>query len=112
MERLQAALDLAGNTHTMADVAAMLERGEARAFGDDSAVGVYETVRYPQFDALRVWLMAGEKNAVISSLPTYERMAREIGAARVECLARRGWERAFIQFGAKPLATLYVKGIV
>lgn len=108
-ERLVEALDLAGNTHTLADVAAMIRAGRAQWWGNDRAGIVTEIVAYPRARSLRYWLVAGELPAVLGLAPGIEAWARGEGCTRAEAIGRHGWRRVLAGEGWRPTCTVLTK---
>ncbi|WKV16954.1 hypothetical protein [Microcystis phage MJing1] len=100
--KLQRALDLAGNTHTIEDVARAARRGEVRVAEHGESVIVTELVHYPRLLAARHWLYAGR----LVDMPVLEeeaaRWARAEGATRIEISGRRGWQPILAPHGYRP----------
>lgn len=95
-EKLQRALDHAGNTHTLEDVADALEAGKAQLWVSESgeSVAVTEVIKYPQKTATRIWLAAGYLEEVVEISERVVDWAKSKGHDFVVILGRRGWERA------------------
>jgi hypothetical protein len=109
---LDAALDHAGRTHSLADVRTSIERGEARLWaGARSAlVAIVETD--PGDRRLLVWLAGGDRDELeTETLPLAEAWGREAGCRRVLIIGRPGWERALKSKGYAPLARIVAKDL-
>ncbi|HZH26793.1 MAG TPA: hypothetical protein VEY95_06370 [Azospirillaceae bacterium] len=91
---LAAALAHAGDTHTLDDVRAQVERGEAQFWPGRTAVLVTELVDYPRLKACRVWLGGGELEEIKEMVRSVAVWAKAQGCARLEVLGRPGWVRA------------------
>ena len=102
LQRLERALGHAGDTHTVLDVLGMVAGGDAQMFGGSSGMVVTEVLRYPRSASVRVWLGAGERDAVLALHPQVEQFAREVGASRMELVGRPGWIRPAAPLGWKP----------
>jgi hypothetical protein len=109
---LEAALDHAGRTHSLADVRAAVERDEARFWpGPRSAlVAVIETD--PEDRRLLIWLAGGERQELETAiLPMAEAWGRESGCRRALVIGRDGWARTLKSKGYAPLARIVGKDL-
>lgn len=109
--RLQRALDHAGNTHTIDDVLAAIERRDAQVWTAPNSLIVTELVSYPRLTSLRYWLGAGDLHEVLSLHPEIETWARRNGCTRAEGLGRRGWERVMGNRGWRHAGAWMVKDL-
>ncbi len=108
---LEKALADAGSTHSVQHVMTAVERGHAQMIGNPNGMVVTEVIEYPNFPAVRVWLAAGEMDAVLALSPQVERFAREIGARRIEAIGRHGWVRVSQQYGWRPAGIGIIKDL-
>lgn len=109
---IEAALDHAGRTHSLGDVRAMIERGEARCWpGAESAlVAIVETD--PGERRLLIWLAGGDRCELEDEiLPVVEAWGRENGCRRAMVIGRGGWERTLKSKGYAPLARIIAKDL-
>jgi hypothetical protein len=107
---LDAALEHAGRTHALADVAAMIDRGEAQIWPGRRAALVTIVEDDPQERRLLLWLAGGELDELVGDLrPRAEAWARAQGCRRALIIGRRGWERALAPEGYAPLARIIAK---
>jgi hypothetical protein len=109
---LEAALDHAGRTHSLEDVRALVECGEARLWpGARSAlVALVETD--PGDRRLLIWLAGGEREELETEiLPLAEAWGRETGCRRALIVGRPGWERTLKSKGYAPLARIVAKDL-
>ena len=94
---LQAALDAAGNTHTLDDIFTSIVLGRVEWHANDDCFAICEFVRFPQLSHYHIWL-AGALPRHGESLRTLERTlasrARELGATHLTMAGRSGWVRA------------------
>lgn len=107
---LEAALVHAGRSHTLADVRAMVEAGEAQAWAGAAAAMVTIIEDEPRERRLLIWLAGGELTELTDRLrPAAERWARALGCRRALIVGRPGWERALAPEGYAPLARIIAK---
>lgn len=109
--RLAKALAHAGHTHTAADVADAIRRGDAQIFYNDRAALVTELLCFPQRNVMRYWLAAGRLDGVDELVPQTEAWARDHGATRLEVIGRRGWAPFGRRHGYAATATLFAKDL-
>jgi hypothetical protein len=103
------ALALSGGTHTIDDVLAQIESGEAQLWWDDDGTVVTEIYDYPGKKVLHFWLAAGELNGVIRQSHRAMEWGREQGCTTANLVGRRGWERALAAEGWGARLTLMTK---
>jgi hypothetical protein len=107
---IQPALDHAGNTHTLEDVAAAIADGTAFLFAGERSAIVVEINDYPRRKVLNGWLAGGDLAEIVGVLiPKAEAFAREQGCARCMIGGRPGWERVLAADGWEPMARVIVK---
>lgn len=107
---LGAALAHAGDTHSLGDVRAMVDAGEAQAWAGRDAWMITTVETDPQERRLLIWLAGGRLDELVGELrPAAERWARTIGCRRVLIVGRPGWERALRPQGYAPLARVIAK---
>jgi hypothetical protein len=108
---LQQALEAAGDTHTPADVAAAIERGDAQLLTDHDgrAFMITEVLQYPRKRVLRLWLAGGRLTALRTLAPQLEQLAREQGCDAMEAAGRAGWMDEAGLHGWTPTAVVYGK---
>lgn len=104
---LAAALEHARGSHTLDDVRAMVETGQARFWAGGRAAMVTEIHDYPRLRALHFWLAGGDLAELRDVLrPMAENWAKARGCTRATIAGRRGWARAL---GYQEIATLCAK---
>jgi hypothetical protein len=86
------ALRRAGDTHTVGDIIAMIQRGAAQFFGDDRGACITEVTVYPRRKVMNIWLAIGELDACLSLIPQMEEFARQQGCTALTECGREGWE--------------------
>jgi hypothetical protein len=107
---LNAALDHAGRSHDLGDVAAMLAAGEAQLWAGERAAMVTIVEDEPRERRLLIWLAGGDLDELVGALrPRAEAWGRANGCRRVMIIGRAGWERALAAQGYAPLARLIAK---
>lgn len=94
----------------MADVAAMVARGEAQFWPGQAAAMVTVVEEDPGERRLLIWLAGGELGELVRRLrPAAEAWARAEGCRRVLVIGRPGWERVLAPEGYAPLARIIAK---
>jgi hypothetical protein len=111
LEGLQKALDLAGGTHTLADVARQIAEGSAQLWLDDDACIVSEVIDTPQKRMLRFWLAAGKLDPVVALSRKVLAWGKEQGCTMATLTGRRGWDRVLLDEGWSPALTVMTRGI-
>lgn len=106
---IEAALDHANGTHSMADVLKLITEGEAKFWPFEDAAIVTEIVRYPQRTNLRFWLAGGKLETLLEAEPKVVEWSKQWGCKGVEIIGRRGWNRALN--GYKSNSAIMVKDI-
>lgn len=108
---IQAALDHAGGTHTLADVEALVRSRECRFWAGREAAVVTEIIDYPRFRAIHVWLAGGDLDELLNEMrQKIETWGRdERGCRRMTLTGRAGWERTMKPLGYAPLARTLTK---
>lgn len=107
--RLERALEIAGNTHTIADIQAALDRREMQAWvrGDSFAItSIHQT---PRKRILNVFLAVGKLGDILFLEPQIEAFARSEGCDFIEAIARPGWRRSAAVRGWKSKQEIYRK---
>jgi hypothetical protein len=99
---LQNALAYGGDTHTVDDVLAQIEIGEARAWLEEDALIITEIQQYPRSKVIHFWLATGERDAVIVLSRTVLEWARKQGCDRATLAGRKGWLRVLADEGWEP----------
>lgn len=106
---IEAALEYANGTHTIADVLRLVAEGEAQFWAFPDAAIITEVIRYPQRVALRFWLAGGNLDTLSEAEPKVIEWGKKWGCDAVEIIGRRGWHRALEGYQAK--STIMVKDI-
>jgi len=101
LKKLQRALDMDGNRHTIATVADQIERGVARLWVNGESVVVTQVIDYPNLRALNFWLAAGTLPEVRAMLPEIYEYGRREGCTQAESTCRKGWARVMEDDGWK-----------
>jgi hypothetical protein len=99
VERLEKALKLGGNTHTVEDVVEAIKTGGMQCWWNDRAMVVTEVVQYPRGRALNVFLAAGWLEDVMSLQPQIEDFGRNQGCQSMHMRGRKGWRRVLPKHG-------------
>ena len=112
--QITAALVYAKGSHTLADVRAAIERGDAQLWPGVQSVIVTEVIRTPQQLELHYWLAGGDGREIQAMYPHISEWGRRIGCRVEKMVGRRGWERTWLtkEAGWEPLAVVYCKEYV
>ena len=92
-EKLQRALDEAGNTHTIEDLAALINDGRAFLWEKDGSLIITEMYEYPQKKVLNFWVAVGEREPLILLQRLIVGWARGYGCSFAVFTGRKGWSR-------------------
>lgn len=106
---LSVALTHAGGTHTLEDVADALEAGDAQIWKNGDAVAITEINQSPQKRTCRIWLAAGEMDALVKLTERIEGWAKDEGCDQMALVGRKGWERFAPRHGWQYHATVMAK---
>lgn len=96
-------------THDLTDVWRAILRGEAQFWRGDASAACTEINKYPRCNVLHIWLIGGNLEEVLASVPAFEHFARRYNCVSLTGVGRRGWTRAAPGFSE--YATAVVKRI-
>lgn len=108
---IERALVYSGGTHRAEDILDMCLSGKAQLWlGEKSAV-VTEINVYPELNACRIFLAAGDKRELRDRLrPQIELWAKNRqNCTRMEIVGRRGWKRVLAPVGYTETSTVVTK---
>ncbi|WP_372785017.1 hypothetical protein [Phenylobacterium sp.] len=109
---LDAALAHAGRTHSLEDVKAAVDRGEARFWPGAASALVAAVEQDPAERRLLIWLAGGARDELEDGLlPLAEAWGRESGCRRALVIGRDGWARTLRTKGYAPLARIIAKDL-
>jgi len=109
---LDAALEHAGRTHSLGEVKAAIQRGEARFWPGARSALVALAENDPGERRLLIWLAGGDRTELEAEiLPLAEAWGREAGCRRALVIGRAGWERTLKSKGYAPLARIVAKDL-
>jgi len=100
------ALERGGGTHTVEDVLAQVQSGEAQAWENDGGLIVTEIHDTPRMRVLHFWLATGELDAVIRLSHEAMRWGAGLGCKQATLAGRRGWEKVLAPEGWTPALVL------
>lgn len=98
---MQKALHIGSDTHTLADIAECLKKGEMQAFWSDRAIIVTSIVDAPQKKYIEFFLSAGEMEPLLELYEQVKQWAIDQGADFGRAFVRPGFERIFAERGWK-----------
>jgi hypothetical protein len=93
---IEAALAYAGGTHTLADVEAAIQAGDAQLWSGPNSCIVTEIDRQPRTTTLNFFLAGGRMAELEAMTPGILAWGEEQGCATARFLGRRGWLRTFL----------------
>lgn len=108
---LQAALDVAGNTHTLGDVMQMILDGRAQLHESPEAVIVTEVHVSPRMKAVHLWLATGSIEGVVALSEEVLEWAKTVGCTSATITGRKGWEKVGAPLGWRPLYSVLGRGL-
>lgn len=97
--RLGRALQIAGGTHTPADVAQAVKDGRMQAWTKGESLVVTEVLQFPQANALNVFLAVGNLDEVMSIQPRIEAFGKAHGCKVLRMEGRKGWRKVLPRYG-------------
>jgi hypothetical protein len=108
---IEAALAHDPGTHTVADVWAMIDSGEAIRLVVNESVAVIQFLQTPLRKEVLVWLAAGDMTDMPAIADMVCAMGKMEGCAVALFRGRRGWERSFLvrDDGWLPTHVTYMK---
>jgi hypothetical protein len=109
IELLCAAIAYGGDTHSVADVADAVVRGDAQLWKNDRGIVITEIRHTPKYDTLHFWLAAGEKDATLQLMREAESWARTQGIRKLSAVGRKGWVRVLRNDGWTPSALVLLE---
>ena len=108
---LMKALKMGAQTHSIADVVDMIDKGDAQLHGCEDAVIITQVYDEPQAKVLHFWLATGELEPVIELSHRVTAWGKEIGCTRATLAGRKGWEKVLAADGWRPLLTVMGRSI-
>ena len=89
--RMERALHRGGDTHTLADVAEMVESKQAQFWTNGDGAIVTEIHTFPRRRAIHYWLVAGDLRDCLALEHHINPWAIERGCSIATAVGRRGW---------------------
>lgn len=100
---IEAALHHARGTHTVDDVWAAVQIGDAQFWPGERSAVVTEILHFPRKKALHFWLCGGDLKELVETIrPAIEAWGVEQGCAVATTAGRNGWRRALEGHGYEP----------
>ena len=96
---LEKALAYAGGTHSLCDVADMVEAGDAQYWEEGNAAIVTQLADKPHMRVLHFWLVTGDLDDVIALSERIIDWGRRVGCKRATLAGRKGWEKVLAGSG-------------
>lgn len=109
---LERAVAYTGGSHTIADIAEMVQDGRLQFWPALRSVVVTEIMQAPQTRSLHIFLAAGDIQELEMMLPTMERFAKDNSCTSITMAGRPGWARSFLkQRGFSPKYLVMAKDL-
>lgn len=105
--RLDRALRLAGNTHTIDDIQQAIARGEMQCFVHGDSFVITEIATTPRAKYLNVFLAVGDLSLMVLQ-KDLEDFAERAGCEWMQTLGRHGWKAVLPKHGWQPTHTLFI----
>lgn len=105
--RLEKALRLAGNTHTIEDIQQSVARGEMQCFVHGDSFVVTEIATTPRAKYLNVFLAVGDLS-LMALQKDLDDFAERSGCEWMQTLGRHGWKSVLPDYGWKATHTLFI----
>ena len=100
---MAAALEYAGGSHAVEDIAEGIRRGHFQLWPGLDSVIVTEIIVYPQLKDLHFFLAGGDLDELRLMRPLIEQWGKNMGCTRVSLAGREGWSKTFLRDeGYKP----------
>lgn len=96
IDALHQALEYAGGTHEMSDVADAITAGTMQFWPGVRSAIVTEVGKYPRCTVLHFFLAAGNTAELESMVPHVLAWGRTQGCTKATLAGRKGWERSFL----------------
>jgi len=102
ISKMEKALRLSGNTHSVSDVVAALQSGKMQSFWNDSAIVVTEVAETPRRSFVSVFLVAGDLEGVMALHDkvcdwalenSYDFSRISVRPGFVRLLQKQGWKK-------------------
>lgn len=90
------AMERAGGTHWLCDVADMVRDGRAHLWPGKKSAVVTHFITYPRMKALNFWLVGGDIEELEDMEKHIAEWGKEAGCKRLLATGRRGWTRSFM----------------
>lgn len=94
---IAAALEHAGDTHTLGDIADGIAQGRFILWPGTKSAVITEIIQYPQLKCLNYFLAGGNMEELKKMRPDIEMWAKHHGVTRVTLAGRKGWLRSFLK---------------
>jgi hypothetical protein len=105
LKRMEKALKIGLETHTMDDVLQCLHNGEMQMFANEEGVCITEIKQTPRKKYMSVFLLAGRLPALRELYPVVVEHAKEQGCDFILGGGRMGWEKAVYPDWSKQFVT-------
>ena len=92
------ALEYAGGSHTVEDVAVAVATGKAVFFPLIKSCMIVEIIDYPKKAMCRIWLAGGDLDELMQAEGSVCEWAKQNGCAGMEIVGRKGWSRKLTDY--------------
>lgn len=106
---IEAALEYAMGTHTIADVYEMVRDGECQFWPGERSASVTQILEFPRLKRMHMWLCGGDMSEILDILPSAEAYGAARGCTQFTTAGRPGWDRVMRPFGYVPAGRICMK---
>lgn len=110
--RFARAIECAGGTHTVEDVLALIEAGDAQCWNNGDGTIITEIHKFPRLKAVHYWLISGELRSCLALEHDINPWAVEQGCTVATACGRPGWGRVAAPTGWRPWWPNFFKPLV
>jgi hypothetical protein len=106
---IEDALEYSGGTHDFEDIVEGIKAGRMQLWPSERGCIVTEILTYPKKKIINIFLGGGEIDQLAQMHDDVIQFAKGQGCTAATISGRKGWERAFKQYGWTPLHVTLIK---
>ena len=92
-EQVEKVLARMGGTHTLADILALIEKGDMQSFSDGDTWVVTQVLQLPRKRVLEVFMVIGTLEGMRAIEPAVMDFAKQLDVGLVRAFGRDGWKK-------------------
>ena len=110
LKKMEKALQMGGDIHTLEDIGAALECGDMQSHSEGDTWVITQVVDYPKKRVLDIVYVVGSVEGALLTEKSLIEWAKNMGVDRMTAIGREGWEQLLTDNpGWKKAGTLFVK---